>query len=66
MGEVMEAEVYRFAPLPETTVKCACCGREMIRHNPGNNPAYCKYGCGATAQPEHVSVAKGWGENKFA
>lgn len=34
--------------------RCANCNIPMVKQDPGNEPAYCQYQCGAEAQPQHT------------
>ena len=40
--------------LPILRWLCDNCGRVFIRADHRNDPAYCKYECGAQAQPDKV------------
>ena len=50
--------VLRFDTFRRRKARCSDCGRVMIKADAGNDAAYCSYGCGVRAQPQHTqSVA---------
>lgn len=52
----MRADVLPFERPDRKLCGNARCIKKVRPRLPGNDPAFCSYGCGVEGQPEHVQV----------